>query len=282
MYRYISNVNILINEMVETFNIKSLLFYKGRINNFFNDYMGNITNENKPLDALTYFDIETYLNSLKCSDAERVNHYRALKRFFEYTYLKGVTKEITSQVKKPIYIVKEKKTLKENEYLKLKEYVVSKENNIKDRLVLGLFLFTGLSRQYIANLRNNQFLFKDGVYKLSIWKNDEEMQLPLKAELQIIINDYCTNLKEDEVLNKILDIHENQVSGYISKLIEKITGKKCTPTILSNTFISKALSNGNTVFEISRLILESTSTIEKHINFDKNLENKQKAILNSF
>lgn len=32
-----------------------------------------------------------FLKSLKCSDAEKINYYSALKRLFEYTYLEGKT-----------------------------------------------------------------------------------------------------------------------------------------------------------------------------------------------
>ncbi|MBN1039036.1 hypothetical protein DVW12_10010 [Clostridium botulinum] len=285
MYKYMPEVNELINGMINTFQInveKSLPFYNGRINNFFNEYMGNSSNENKPLDALTYFDIETYINSLKCKDSEKVNHYNALKRFFEYTYLKGSTKEIISQVKKPIYKRKENQILSDGEYHRLKEYIVCKDHEIKERLLLGLFLFTGLSRKYIANIVNNQFVFKDGVYKLCIWKDDKEIELPLKAELQLLINEYYMNLDENSKLNRLIEKGENSISGYVSKLIKKIIGRECTPTILSNTFIAKALSNGNNIYEVSRLTLESITTIEKHIKFDDDLENKQKAILNSF
>lgn len=282
MYAFITDVSELIDEMINVFGINSVSFYKGRINNFFTDFMGNDINRNKPLDAITYFDIETYLKTLKCSDAEKLNVYNALKRFFEYTYLNGITKEIMSQVTKPVYIRKPKEILKEDEYLKLKNFIVSRENSLYDRLILGLFLFTGLSRKYIANLRNNDFKFENGVYELIIWKNNQEVRLPIKPELQLIINEYCISLSDNERFNKVINIAENYLSECVSNLIKPIIGRRCSPTILSNTFISKALSSGNHIYEVSKLTLESITTIEKHVKDDISIKNKQTSILNSF
>ncbi|WP_286908974.1 hypothetical protein [Clostridium sp. UBA1652] len=284
MYTYLSEVETLINEMVETYEIKgkSLIFYKSRINKFFSEYMDTTINKDKPLNALTYFDVDIYLRDLNYSNAEKLNHYSALKRFFEYTYLKKKTNEIISQVTKPIYERKSKEILKKDEYDKLKNFIVCRNNNLEERLILGLFLFTGLSRQYIAPLRNNQFIYEDGVYKLTIWKDEMEVKLPLKAELQLLVHEYCTSISDEKKLDRVVKLNENTVSTYISNLIKPIIGRKCTPTILSNTFISKALSNENYIWEVSKLTLESASTIEQHIKDIDNLTNKQTSILNSF
>lgn len=160
---------------------------------YFSEYMGLTINNDKPLNAITYFDVDTYLKNFKYSDAEKVNHYSALKRFFEYTYLKNKTNEIISQVTKPEYKRKPKEILKEDEYVKLKSFIVCRSNNLNERLILGLFLFTGLSREYIASLRNNQFIYEEGVYRLIIWKDENGVKLPLKSELQLLIHKYFTN-----------------------------------------------------------------------------------------
>lgn len=282
MYRYSSDVERLTNEMTETYgiNVKSVPFYKSRINKFFSEYMGVPVNEEKPLNVITYFDVETYLKNLKCSDSEKVNYYSALKRFFEYTYLKSKTNEIIRQVTKPEYENKPKEILNEDEYVKLKTFIVNRNKSLNERLILGLFLFTGLSRQYIASLRNNQFVYEEGVYNLIIWKDENEFKLPLKSELQLLIHEYCTDVNNK--LDKVMRMDENSISTYIGNLTKSIVGKKYTPTILSNTFISKALSNGNYIWEVSKLTLESVSTIEQHIIDNKNLVNRQTSILNSF
>lgn len=284
MYKYLSDVNKIVEKMFSlySFKEKSLIFYRGRINSFFEDYMSMKINENKPLDAITYFDIDTYLHNLTCAESERLNRYNALKRFFEYTYLKGITNEIISNVQKPTFIKQQKEVLTTDNYNKLKQFITDRENDIYERLILGLFIFTGLSRQYIAALRNNDFIFENGAYRLRIWKDDNEVILPLKSELQLIINEYCLNLDVDKKLDKLIEIDENYLSSYITTLTKTILNQKCNPTILSNTFISLALSSGNCIWEISKLTLESISTIEKHIKETQNLSYRQTSILNSF
>lgn len=282
MYGFIEDVNKLIDDMIKANEIESEAFYRGRIQSFFNDFIGQISN-NKPLDAITYFEINSYLDSLVCSDSEKVNIYNAIKRFFDYTYFKGITKEVISQVKKPYYKRKEKKRLSEEDYKKLKSFIVCKENNLNDRLLLGLFLFTGLSRKYIANLKNSDFRFSDGVYKLVVWKNNnEEIELPLKAELQLIINEYISTLTDNDKLRKVIKVDSNYISTVIKNLGNQLDIKECSPTILSNTFIFKALSNGNYIYEVSELTLESVTTIQGHIKDKIDLYNLQTSILNSF
>ncbi len=131
-------------------------------------------------------------------------------------------------------------------------------------------------------MRNSDFKFIDGVYKLIIWNEDKEIELPLKAELQLIINEYLLNLPSGSELDKVVKMNENKVSTYIKEITKEKLSIKCTPTKLSNTFIAKALENGNYVYEVSKLVLESIATIEKHIVNNNNLEKKQTSILNSF
>lgn len=73
---------------------------------------------------------------------------------------------------------------------------------------LGLFLFTGLSRKYVATIRNNHFIYEEGVFKLIVWKKEKdketEIKLPLKSELQILIYEYCTSLDDSNRLDRVL------------------------------------------------------------------------------
>lgn len=147
---------------------------------------------------------------------------------------------------------------------------------------MGLFLYTGLSRKYIYQLRNRQFMYEHGGYRLIIWKGEMEFILPLKTELQIIIHEYIIQLSPEEYNNKVIECDENYLSTLIRQLCKKACGKSYTPTTLSNTFIYKALKNGNNVWEVSKLTLESLYTIQDHVTCNDDLICRQVAILNSF
>lgn len=135
-----------------------------------------------------------------------------------------------SKVVKPDIKQKKRQIISDEDYYKLKDFIVNNENSINERLTLGLFLFTGLSKQYIANMRNSQILFENGIFKLSFIK----------------------------------------------------TGKNGNK-IYSNTFITKALKDGNSIWEVSNLVLESVSNVAKKIDEDsEELFRRQTIILNSF
>lgn len=285
MYIYYDKAMEICLDMLEKSSVreKSQSFYKRHIENFFSQYMSYSNNEKKPINAITYYDIDTYLESRPYSDSDKLNSYNSLKKFFEYTYNQGITPEIMSQVTKPNVTRKNKSVMSDGDYERLKEYVVNKSNPMNERLLLGLFLFTGLSRQYISNLKNSSFLFENGVYKLEVIKDEDVFKLPLKAELQLVINEYCLNLNQNDIDDKVFKIDENYLSSVVGDLCKKVIGKKYSPTVFSNTFIALALSNGNYVWEVSNLVLESVSSVAQHITDDaEQLEKKQTSILNSF
>ncbi|WP_286810365.1 hypothetical protein [Bacteroides sp. Phil13] len=282
MYRYFSEVTKLMSDMLEGDKEKTIVFYKRRIEKFFSEYMSREENREKPINAITYYDVGTYLKELKFKPSEKVNCYNALKRFFIYTYMNGATKEIMSNVEKPVYNRKEPQTITDEDYIKLVKFVTDRDNTIKERVALGIFLFTGLSRKYIASLKNSSFIYENGLYYLMIWEENGEIKLPLKAELQIIINEYLSGISESEKKNKLFAIEENGISTVISNICKKANVRNVTPTKLSNTFIKKALANGNKIDEVSKLTLESVSTIQKHVSINNQLLLNQTSILNSF
>lgn len=291
MYKYCNEIKKIFDTILnssEKLKDKSKLFYEQNGMKFFNEYMSLPENENRPLNAITYFDINSYIEALPFSSRHKVNVYNSLKKLFDYTYKEGITPDIMNKVKKPDVEKKRIKLIKDEDYQLLKEFITNSENDIRDRLILGLFLFTGLSRQYIANMKSSQFIFENGIYKLSIIKSNsskgEKAQyvvLPIKTELQLVINEYLLQLNGRT--EKIVHIEENYLSSYVSSLTNKITTKKYTPTVFSNTFIVKALKEGNHIWEISNLVLESVGNVAKLLNEDsEELFLRQTMILNSF
>lgn len=277
MYCQIEEVEELIEKMI-MLEEKNPTFYKNRIKKFFVGFI----DKDKPLDAITYYDVNRYLDEMECSADEKINRYNALKAFFMYTLTLNKTKEIMSRVIKPKGKPLQNIFLNNEDFFKLKRYVYSNEN-IYDRFLIALFLFTGLSRQYISNLKYDDIVKDEGQYKLKVLKGDEQYFLPLKAELQLLIQEYLFLNHENDGSKKITSFDENEISTYIGKLTLRILDKKkITPTVLSNTFIHYALLKGNNLWEISKLTLKDVKTIDSHISVDEDLFNKQKSILNSF
>lgn len=288
MYKYYDNVVEIFNVILSSDKLadNSKTFYEQNGTKFFKEYMSFPENESKPLNAITYFDINSYIDALPCSKGHKLNIYNSLKKFFDYTYRNGITPDIMSKVDKPDVEKKNIEVISDGDYELLRDYIVNSENNIRNKLILGLFLFTGLSRKYIANMKSTQFVFEKGIYKLSLIKTDgrgEEPQyivLPLKTELQLVINEYMLQLEKEE---KIVHIDENYLSDYVATLAKRITTNRYTPTVFSNTFIVKALKEGNRVWEISGLVLETVGNVAKLLDEDSEaVFLRQTMILSSF
>lgn len=289
MYKYYSDVEEIFNKVLslsEKLKDNSKAFYEQNGMKFFKEYMALQENENRPLNAITYFDINSYLEALPYSNEHKANVYNSLKKLFDYTYKEDITPDVMGKVNKPDVEKKKVKLITDEDYELLREFVTNSDNEIRERLILGLFMFTGLSRQYIASMKSSQFVLEKGIYKLSLIKNkrggkQQYVVLPIKTELQLIINEYMLQLKKKE--EKIVHIGDDYLSDYVSILAEKITTNRYTPTVFSNTFIVKALKEGNRVWEISGLILESVGNVAKLLEEEsEELFLRQTMILNSF
>ena len=275
MYSYYKEVEKMVKSICEqdkTIKEKSRAFYIRHALKFFKEYMSLPENENKPINAITYYDVNCYLDTLPYSDNHKANVYNSLKKIFKYTYKQGITGDIMNGVAKPEIKKKSAKIIPESDYQLLKNFVLDEQYDLRERLVLWLFMFTGLQRQYIAKMKISQFIFENRVYKLSIIKNPEnEMRkkyykLPLKVELQLIISQYLRLFENSE--EKIVSVDENSLSSYISNITKKITSKSYSPKVFARTFVVKALEEGNRIWEVSNLVLESVGHIAKLIDED--------------
>lgn len=155
MYSYYKEVEKMVKSICEqdkTIKEKSRAFYIRHALKFFKEYMSLPENENKPINAITYYDVNCYLDTLPYSDNHKANVYNSLKKIFKYTYKQGITGDIMNGVAKPEIKKKSAKIIPESDYQLLKNFVLDEQYDLRERLVLGLFMFTGLQRQYIAKM----------------------------------------------------------------------------------------------------------------------------------
>lgn len=264
MYAQIEEIEIIMNGMMKANKIKEscYTFYEPKIRLFFNEFI----DKDKPLDALTYYDVNSFLDSLEGKkESTKLNYYQAMNTFFRYTQRIGKTKEIMFNVKKPEEMPRKHEILSDEDTIKLKKYVGSQGEDLNNRLLVAFFLFTGLSRTYVANLKYKDLLKIDGEYKISISKNKKETIIPLKTELQLIIHEYLTCNPQIDEQQKLFKHSDNMISEQIKKLTREILGNKKTITIFSNTFIHNALNEGADVLKLSKNLQVSLKTIQSHI-----------------
>ena len=220
MYQYIDMVQQLLNEMFSFYKTdsKNQAFYEDRVLYFFNEFIHNSESEDRPLDSITFYEVNTFLSNFASNKVDVSNYYYALKKFFKFTYHANITTDIFKLVNKPLlYKIKEYEVMNDDEYDAIRRYILDESQELEERLILGLFLFTGLSRQYIVALRLSSFNIEDDKINMTIWKGENEVQLPIKSELQKILISYIEAIGKKEKDRKIVDYDENYLSTRIGR-----------------------------------------------------------------
>jgi len=153
-YCQIQTVYQLMEELKKTVpTISWKKFYSYRIRKFFEEYLSQEEHVDRPLSAITEVEVNNFLKSMACKHNEKVNYYMALKLFFDFAAKKGVTQPFYIKVNK----YKQERCgieyIEENHVKKIVDYISGKSGQtalLENRLLLALFLYTGLGRKYIS------------------------------------------------------------------------------------------------------------------------------------
>ncbi|BFH60318.1 hypothetical protein [Paenibacillus azoreducens] len=282
MYQYLKEVKQLIENYLGTIpEVKSQKFYQTRLNRFFHVYMSQIHNSPRPYNTINFHDINTFINELEYSGSEKLNYYYALNGFFKYMYrIDLINTDVMKGVIKPSIIKKKKRYIINTDISLIQRFLDDSNRLIEDRLLIGLFLYTGLSRKYIAQLTHYQVSRGNEYYSIFFDFGQGESHIPLKKELVDLFQEYFDSFKTINPFQKVFSFDENYLSTKVSELSKQITGRSYTPTNYSNTFIRSALSLGNDLLTISGLTMETVETIKKHVDvIDQEMIKKQLELL---
>lgn len=269
MYQYLNEVEQMINNYLCTIpGEKSKSFYVTRLNRFFQVFMSQKHNTQRPYSTINFHDINTFIDELEFSEAEKLNYFYALNGFFKYIYQTNIiTTDVMKGVIKPILTKKKKHYIDETSIKAILKFLKS-STSIEDRLLIGLFLYTGLSRKFIAPLTNYQISPGNQYYSIFFEFGSIETHIPLKQELVILIKEYFDSLKVINPFQRVFKYDENYISEKVSMISKQVTGRAYTPTDYSNTFIRSALSLGNDVLTVSHLTMETVETIMNHVEIN--------------
>ena len=164
MHKCLKEAEKILNEYLDTIaKDTSKKFYETRIMKFFNEHMSL---QEKPLKAISFYDIDSFIKELKVSNSERLNYYYACKGFFSYTYYNEITVDVMKGVDKPIVQINKATYMDNKDILKFIEFTMDSSQPLIERLLIGFFIYTGLSRQYIAKLTHHQINIDSPQYML--------------------------------------------------------------------------------------------------------------------
>lgn len=262
-YCQINEAYQLISELQSSIKPKSWSkFYSYRIRKFFEDYLSSDVHKNRDLRAITENEVNNFIESLPYKHNEKANYYRALKKFFEFTSKKGATQPFFIKVKK-IEQIRGNLDYITKEHVDKILRLINGTGDIDDRLILAIFLYTGLGRKYISNLTYGQISDDMSCFRL----DGVEYEIPIKDELRDLLYQYKITHKMNRA-QRLFDISESGITNKLKEVSKRICGRSYNPTIYSNTFIVKALGEEDpwaNIYVVGRLTVESLSTIAKHI-----------------
>lgn len=253
-------VQRLLNMLKEKSNPKNWEKFLSYVNKFFGKYMTSSEQCNRGLLAITEIEVDDFIEKLPVSLATKANYYQALGAFFDFALIDGSVTAFFSRVKKYVQPKTTIKYVEDEDYEKLKIFINSSEP-IVDRLVIALFLYSGLSRRYVANLSFSQISETFDQFYF------ENVNLPIKKELSTLLSLYYKDLNFDRG-RRLFHFSDETLSTLVGKISKRACGCKYTSTILCNTFIKKSLgkdSQWKNLYIVSKLTLESVQTIEKHL-----------------
>jgi len=266
-YCQINDAYQLMSELRNSIKPKSWSkFYSYRIRKFFEEYLAGDVHRNRDLRAITENEVNDFLETLPCKHNEKANYYRALKKFFEFTSKKGATQPFFVRVKKIEQTRGRINYIPEEHVDRIVKFINDTDggiNDIDDRLILAIFLYTGLGRKYIANLTYEQISDDMSCFRL----DEVEFEIPIKDELRDLLFQYKIAHKMNRS-QRLFDISESGITNKLKEVSKRICGNSYNPTTYSNTFIAKALGYEDpwaNIYVVSRLTVESLSTIAKHI-----------------
>ena len=247
--------------------------YKHRVMLFFKQYMSKDENYQREIKDICSEDLNNFMNDL---DSDMQNYYLTLTSFFKFTYEKKYTDDIVIGVKAPVRNAKEYQFISQAHCKKIVQFINDESNKINNRLLLGLFYYTGLKLNAIMNLTESSFTESYSI----MWVNNHH--IPVRKELQILLmeNKKCL-IEEFKLVNpeiKIINISENSVSTKVAKLSKDITDKKYSPICYEKTFKKRALEINCNPYYISELTLSSIASVAKYIDESISFEQQKKII----
>lgn len=273
MYIDITKVNSLVPSFYATYKTTSIPIVQSRINNFF-DEMSSDPRYNRPLSDLTPSDVEKVLQKLQETKNLKPRTYNSYKNiissFFKFTYERKITVDIASKLRQVTEPVSIPSILSDEEQQKLESYISDLSSPILDRLLLGLFLFTGFKRQFVHKIKSSNFQLENGLYNLKMKKSkDEERIIPLCVKLQVLIQEYVTQIQMHKENEQVFNFASGEtLTVYVQQLTTNIIGHAEPPSTLANTFISNLLKSCYNPYLVARLTLvDKPELLDKYIKF---------------
>lgn len=268
---------------------KTLTFYQQNIHAF---CLYALDNDVLSFDEMSTELIQAYLVYLREERQQRsvsVNDaYKAIRAWIKYLYKKQyIPRCYTDGVKAPKIAAKIPRTFTPEEVKKM--FAVCDTNTflgLRDKAILSLILATGMRKEEICKLKNQNINFLAGLIKVD-GKGAKQREIPIGRALVKVLKDYrCARdnklfmfkTQEFFVTNQGKPINVWTMASIFRRIKAKsgIDGERVSAHTWRHTFAKSYLMNGGDVFSLQKIMGHSDlTTTKRYLNLNTNEIKKQ-------
>lgn len=225
----------------------------------------------KDLQSLEKEDILNYIikrNKKNNWSARTIkNNIQALHNFFVYCVEKGILSvNPAAGISRPKPPSDLPKIIPQDDALRMLEWLYFapfRYNGERERAkaIIGMFLFTGVRRGELLNIKNSDVNLKDKVLRINSGKGNKDRLIPINTRLVEILNDYIkSDLKQKSVSMYFfikLDKKRRMGDGTIRALFKRFKvelGINASPHKLRHTFATLMVKNSCNLSALSKMM----------------------------
>lgn len=195
------------------------------------------------------------------------NNLQAFYNFFEYCKTEKIIKKNPAEdIEKPKPPNDLPRNIKEDDALRILEWLYFapfryKWERERAKAMLGVFIFTGVRRGELLNIKNSDVDFKGKTIRINNGKGNKDRLIPMNQKLIDILKEYITSdLKKESIsmyffvkLDGINKMGDGTIRALFSRF-KKELGVNVSPHKLRHTFGTLMLKNACSLPALSRMM----------------------------
>lgn len=241
------------------------------------------------LENLTSYNIKNYLYDCKRLGHKTntiYNRFKSIKSFCTYLVKEEILeKNPFDKIEKPKLEKTLPNFLTEDEARRLLRYVTFdaypyKKRQKRDRVIIGMFLYCGLRKSELLNLKESDLLLDEGFVKVVQGKGAKDRMVPLNALLTKWIIKYMEEKKSKGTRRDYLFVSSNRDSVLSSKGLNQLykdlqrsgVKTKFSSHTLRHTFATLMVKGGSDIVSVKEILGHAkleTTMIYMHTNSEQ-------------
>lgn len=244
-----------------TFAEGTFKFYKSHLNYIICYFNNNEIYDSEQINLIVINNFILYEKSKKVSNATINKRILVLKLIFKYF---KVENEILTFRK----LKEDKNTfsaLTNEELNRLNNYLNSNFISIQNKLIIMLFIDTGIRLSEIVSIKVKNINFTNNTIYLDTTKSKKSRIVPFTESTSYLLKKYIDNVDTEKLFN----LTTSGIGSLFCRIQKKLGFNKFHPHMLRHTLCSRLHNNGVSILIIQKIMGHSdVSTTQRYAHFD--------------